>query len=137
MLVIAKKSILRVKQAIKYITRRNAGQSLEMIITKLNEKLPGWVRYFKLAKCENSLRSLDEWMRRKLRCYKLKQLKRTATIARFFISRHIAEASAWKVASSGKGWWRKALSSPAHRAMGNGWLDQLGLTNMRKLYLSL
>ena len=33
----------------------------------------------------NRLKNLDGWIRRKLRCYKLKQLKRTKTIATYGI----------------------------------------------------
>ena len=59
--------------------------------------------------------------RRKLRCYRLKQLKRAKTIAAMLMQRGIGEASAWSVATSGKGWWRLSLTNQAHKAMGIGW----------------
>jgi hypothetical protein len=110
---------------------------LEEVIRELNIFLPGWMRYFKYAACEGITEDLDGWIRRKLRCYKLKQLKRAKTIATLLIQRGIAEASAWKVATSGKGWWRLALTSQVHKAMGNGWWKLNGFTSLNEIFESL
>ncbi len=45
---VSKKSEDRVKDAIRMITKRNRGRSLELVISELNKKLGGWVNYFKL-----------------------------------------------------------------------------------------
>jgi len=134
---VSKESIKRVKETIRKITRRTRGVALEMVIKELNQKLPGWVRYFKLAHAKVLMGKLDEGIRRRLRCYKLKQMKRARTIAKFLISRCITECSAWSVAASGKGPWRLAITSQMHKAMGNGWFEIQGLESLEKIYLSL
>jgi len=136
-LLIAKRSIDRVKQTIRSITRRNAGKPLEEVIKTLNLKVPGWVRYFKMASCKHLLRGLDQWIRRKLRCIRLKQLKQPYTTMKFLRQNGVPEWNAWILAGSGKGWWRKSSAPQASMAMSNKWFEKLGLVNLEKLYLSL
>lgn len=134
---IARQSTERFKDKIRAITKRNRGKSLEEVIRELNTFLPGWMRYFKHAACESIIEELDGWIRRKLRCYKLKQLKRSKTIATMLIQRGIAEASAWTVAKSGKGWWRLSLTSQTHKAMGIGWWRINGFISLYEIFESL
>jgi RNA-directed DNA polymerase len=129
-LVIAKKSVERVKEKIRYITRRNRGVSLEQVIEELNEKLRGWINYFRLTEWPSDLDRLDTWIRRKLRCYRLKQRKRSWPIAKFLISLGVPAHSAWPLAKSGKGWWRLSKSIPVHHAMNKAWFEQQGLMNL-------
>jgi RNA-directed DNA polymerase len=136
-LIIAEKSIAKVKRTIKRITKRNNGQSLENVIQELNLRLPGWVRYYGLAKCKDFLQKLDSWIRRKLRCIRIKQCKRPHTIAKMLISMGVKEYQAWIVALSGKGWWRLSGTPQAHQAMNNKWFDEMRLINLERLYLSL
>ena len=134
---IAPQSLERIKDKIRAITKRNRGQSLKEVIRELNTILPGWMRYFKYAACESIIKELDGWIRHKLRCYKLKQLKRAKTIAAMLIQHGTAEASAWKVANSGKGWWRLSLTSQTHRAMGIGWWRLNGFISLCDIFESL
>lgn len=131
-LVIAKHSVERMKDKIRIITRRNRGVSLEKVILNLNEKLRGWVNYFQLTEWPSDLKGLDSWIRRKLRCYRLKQRKRSWPIAKFLISLGVPAQSAWPLAKSGKGWWRLSKSIPVHHAMDNAWFEQQGLINLTK-----
>jgi len=52
---------------------------------------------------------LDEWIRRKLRCYRLQQRQRGKSIAEFLRRMGVPAGSASKVGSSGKGPWRLAV----------------------------
>jgi hypothetical protein len=131
-LVIAQQSVKRVKGKIRRLTRRNRGVSLEKVIEELNEALRGWMTYFRLTQWPSDLRGLDVWIRRKLRCYRLKQRKRNWPIASFLISLGVPAKSAWPLAKSGKGWWRLSRSIPAHHGMTNTWFDQQGLINLIK-----
>jgi len=121
----------------RVITKRNRGKSLEEVIKEINTILPGWIRYFKYAACETILKTLDGWIRRKLRCYRLKQLKRSKTIATMLIKRGIANGSAWSVACSGKGWWRLSLTNQVHKAMGIGWWRLNGYAGLYETFNSL
>lgn len=135
--VIAKKSIERFKNKIRAITKRNRGREFKLIISELNALIRGWIHYFKLASCKSLTDKLDAWIRRKLRCYRLKQCKRSYTLVKFLESRLLSSEQSWRLANSGKGWWRKSNTPAASRAMGIGWFDEQGLLSLQKIYLSL
>jgi RNA-directed DNA polymerase len=80
---IAPKSIKRAKEKVRQITRRNRGVSLAQVIVELNLFLVGWITYYRFAACRFELQCLDEWIRRKLRCYRLKQRKRGSSLTGF------------------------------------------------------
>ena len=82
---IAPKSLERAKERIREITRRNRGIGLDRMISELNSFLSGWVTYFRHAACRNHLKELDGWIRRKLRCVRMKQCKRTKPLVDFLL----------------------------------------------------
>jgi RNA-directed DNA polymerase len=119
------KSLERAKERIKTITKRNRGISIRQMIVKLNSFIVGWVGYFQLVKSMKSqLEGLDKWTRRKLRCVKLKQLKRVKPTVAFFRSRGVSERTAWCTASSGKGWWRLSKTGASHHSMSKTWFSE-------------
>lgn len=136
-LAIAPESLKRVKQRVKQITRRNRGTSLAAMIAELNSFLSGWLMYFRYAECKSYLQRLDEWIRRKLRCVRLKQCKRAVTIANFLQSLGVPEWRAWILALSGKGWWRKSGSPQANEAMSKVWFQEQGLLSLSHRYAML
>ena len=136
-MVISYKSIKRLKDKIREITRRNRGVSLEQVIAELNKIIPGWVRYFGLAAAKSCLGDLDAWLRRKVRCYRLKQLKRTYTKVKVLISMGVPEWLAWIFALSGKGLWRLSRTPQIHQAMNLAWFEEQGLESLLKTYMSL
>jgi RNA-directed DNA polymerase len=134
---IAPASVARMKRRVREITRRNRGVSLARMISELNSFLAGWVTYFRHARCQSRLRDLDAWIRRKLRCIRLKHCKRVKAQADFLRSLGVPERRAWILALSGKGWWRKALSYQAAEAMTLGWVRSQGLVPSLDRYLAL
>lgn len=134
---IAPKSLERAKDRIRQITRRNRGISLDRMIGELNSFLSGWVTYFRYAACKSHLADLDGWVRRKLRCVRLKQCKRAKPIADFLSRLGVPRWNAWITALSGKGWWRLAGSPSAMHAMSNRWFESLGLVNLVQRYVTL
>jgi len=134
---IAPVSLQRVKQRIRQITRRNRGVTLKRMISELNALLTGWVTYFRYAACRNHLRRLDAWLRRKLRCVRLKQRKRAKPIADFLQHLGVPPRRAWVLASSGKGWWRQAGAPPACEAMSLQWFQSQGLVCLTERYAAL
>ncbi|MDX9976332.1 MAG: group II intron reverse transcriptase/maturase [FCB group bacterium] len=136
-LTVAPKSWERMKERVRAITRRNRGVSAKRVISELNSFLMGWITYFHLAECKNRLEGIDEWVRRKVRCYRLKQLKRRSAMIRYFTARGVNRDLAVTTASSGKGWWRLAGSPAVHRAMSNARLAKAGLRSLTERYLML
>lgn len=129
---ISKQSVERVKRAIRHITKRNRGRSLEQVIAELNKKLDGWVNYFKLTDWPGQLRALDGWIRRKLRCYRLKQRKKYYAIVKFLMELGVSARSAYNTGRSGKGWWRLSATPALQQAMSNAWFKQQGLINLEQ-----
>ena len=109
-LSIAIKSIERLKEKVRTITRRNRGVKFELLIVERTPVLRGWLNYFQNARCGSLLMNLDGWFRRKLRCYRMKQWKRVITLKNFLESHAVTKKSSWKLALSGKGHWQKYLS---------------------------
>lgn len=134
---IAPESLTRAKARIRRITKRNRGISLAQMIMELNAFTTGWVTYFRHARCKSHLQHLDTWIRRKLRCVRLKHCKRTKAQADFLRSLGVPEWRAWILALSGKGWWRKALSYQANEAMTLAWFIDQGLIPLADHHLAL
>lgn len=134
---IAPASLKRAKARVRQITRRNRGISLDRMIRELNSFLTGWVTYFRHAACRETLRHLESWIRRKLRCVRLKQRKRAKSIADFLHSLGVPKWRTWTTAACGKGWWRMALSPAAHEAMTPAWFTDQGLVSLTDRYLEL
>src|SRR5215831_18024339 len=133
----APKSLNRAKDKLRQITRRNRGVSLERMIADVNSFVTGWVTYFRHAACKDALGDLDEWLRRKLRCVRLKQCKRTGSIAAFLMKCGVSERNAWLLALSGKGWWRLSGSQPAHAAMTLRWFAGQELVSLQAHHAAL
>jgi len=133
-LAVAPQSWKRMKERVRAITRRNRGVAAERVISELNSFLMGWVQYFRLAECKKRLEGMDEWVRHKLRCYRLKQLKRRRAMIRYFTARGVNRDLAVQTASSGKGWWRLANSPAVNWAMNNARLAKAGLRSLLQRY---
>ena len=136
-LLISPQSVDRVKRRIREITRRNRPMPFEERVKKLNEFLAGWVVYYWMAQCQKKLNRMDSWIRRKLRCVRLKQCKRAHTVARFLTKNGVPEWNSWTLALSGRGWWCKARTPQANHAMSNEWFNEQGLVSLAKRYLEL
>ena len=70
-----KKACKRLRERIRPITRRANGHSLKTIIAKLAPILRGWFGYFKESTA-NGLRTMDSWVRGRLRSILRKRQKR-------------------------------------------------------------
>jgi RNA-directed DNA polymerase len=136
-LVIAPQSLQRAKDRIRQITRRNRGVSFERVIGELNSFTTGWVTYFRYAKAKGVLTELDQWLRRKLRCVRLKQRKRAVSMANFLQQLGVPKNRSWTTAACGKGWWRMAQTPAASEAMSNLWFQTQGLVSLTDRYLGL
>jgi len=131
-LTVAPESVQRFKDKIRVLTKRNRGRSLDLVIKEVNQTLRGWINYFRLSKWKSLWVELDSWIRRKLRCYRLKQRKKSRSIMTFLMQQGVGRREAGQLGSSGKGWWRLALTPALHRALNNAWFDKQGLLSLAK-----
>ncbi|EJV9413365.1 DNA polymerase [Vibrio vulnificus CladeA-yb158] len=134
---ISKSAQAEMKKRVRKITKRNRGRESSVIITELTQYLRGWQHYFKLAIRQSAMQRLDEWIRRRLRCYRLKQRKRRYSIATWLQRQGVTERNAWKLPMSDKGWWCLALSPQVNHAMPIKWFEERGLYSLRDGYESL
>jgi hypothetical protein len=70
LIVPSKKAIRHIKAEIKNLTcRRNCALPEEVVVTKLNEIVRGWVNYFYYANCSNELLKLKGYLDERVRTY--------------------------------------------------------------------
>ncbi|ERS83768.1 hypothetical protein Q667_03570 [Marinobacter sp. C1S70] len=124
------KKVVRLKQKLKSLTKRNRGIGLAAIIRELNPVLRGFVSYFRVANCARVLKQVMSWLRRRLRCIQLKQWKKPSRLHRRLKQlgyqppfRHIRMQS-----------WRNAASPLASLALPNTYLhNDLQLMDLAKV----
>lgn len=127
---IADASIKRFKVKIRQVTKRNRGLSLKQIIAEVNRINQGWAVYYR--RCNTWLgefRDLDGWIRKRLRCYALKQHQRRYATYRFLRSLGATERHAWNAVMY-HSWWSMANCRPVMKAMGIQWFVEQGLRSL-------
>ncbi len=128
---VADKSVERLKNNVKEITKRNRGVNFEQVIRELNLVIVGWSNYFRLAnKWLSTIRDLDGWIRRKLRCYRLKQCGRKYTIYKLLRGMGIPEGKSWNVVMYSQGWWNMTMKVAVNQAMNLKWFSEQGLKSL-------
>lgn len=128
---VSDKSIKRLKDKVREITRRNRGVRFEQVIKELNAIIIGWANYFYLAnRWLSEIRDIDGWIRRKLRCYRLKQCGRRYTIFKLLHNMGIPETTSWNVVMYSQGWWAMSKKQAVGKAMGVKWFAQVGLHSL-------
>lgn len=103
-------------------------------IGKLNSFTTGWLGYFQIAECENELRAVDQWLRRRLRQVRWKEWKKVSARLSSLIALGIRRDQAWQWANSAKGYWRIADSWVLHRTLTNEYWSDLGLKSLLVTY---
>jgi len=136
-LTIAPESLQRAKHKIRRITRRNRGVSLERVLQELRTFTDGWVTYFRHARSPSLFEDLDQWIRRRLRCYVWKQWKKPRKRARELMNAGVAPDVAWRTAYSGARLWRMAGSRALTQALSNRRLAELGYHSLLERYEAL
>jgi RNA-directed DNA polymerase len=131
------KNVDRFKAKLKMMTQRNKGESLEKIIEQLTRVMRGWLNYFRYATMKSRMEKIDGWLRRRLKCFRLKQCKRCIGIVRFLRKLGVEETLCWRTGSSGKGWWRLSNSPATNIGMNNKWFEQQGYYSLASNYLKL
>lgn len=131
---LSKQSEAKLKSKVKQITRRNRGVNMDQMIRELHIALKGWLQYFRFARMRKKMDVIDGWIRRKLRCVRLKQCKRTIGIVRWLRSLGMAEKRSWLTALSGKGWWRISNTPAVNEAMNIEWFVNQGYYSLSLHY---
>jgi len=128
---VADKTVERFKDKVRAITRRNRGVKFEQVIKELNTIIVGWRNYFRLANTwMKNIREMDGWIRRKLRCYRLKQCGRKYSIVKYLRRLGCTESKSWNVVMYSQGWWNMSRKVAVGHAMNVKWFAQVGLQSL-------
>src|SRR5438128_2624956 len=127
---IAPQAVARFKTEVRELKRGTRGRSLTQIIKELSTYLRGWRGYFGFCQTPSVLRTLDEWLRRRLRAIAWKQWKhgraRFAELRRRGVGRDLAA----KTAGSPHGPWRLSNSPALSLSLPNAYFRSLGLSSV-------
>ena len=127
----ANKSWKRFQGRVRSTTRRGLGCSLENMIQRLNRYLQGWSGYYRLAETRSTMQQIDAWIRRRLRCFILRQWKRPKTRANEL--RKLGAKESWSIISS-KGLWRLSKSKAVHSGLNNTFFKERGLYSLSEAW---
>ena len=136
-LCIAKQSWQRLKEKIKVITRKTSPIPFVERIEQLNRLMYGWVNYFKHATGYQKLKTLDSWIRCRLRYCIWKQWKRPKRRLRAFRQLGLEESWARRFAYSRLGGWAIACSPIMGTTVTEERLRQRGYIPFMEYYLKL
>ncbi len=128
---IAPQSINKLKDKVRLIVRRNRPTPIGYVINvELMPVLRGWAHYFKLSSSRRTYRALDGWIRRKLRCMRLRQCKHSKGMEKLFLELGAQQYTRRKVTGMGERWWLISRTQLAQACMGIEWFRNLGLKPM-------
>ena len=128
------KSIKRFKDKIRELTSRKQARSVELILKRLKRYTVGWLGYYSIADMESRIKSLNEWIRRRIRQIYWKQWKKIKTKHDNLVKLGIDNENAWKWANSRKAYWRIADSHILHRSLTNKYLASVGYDDILERY---
>ena len=134
---VAERSLERLKDKVRIITRRTSAEPLSVILERINRLVKGWIGYYRLADTPSVFKELDEWLRHRLRQLLWKRWKRPKTRYRELVARGVPLSSAREAAGSGKGCWRLSASPPVHQALNNAYWRAQGLVSFSDRYQQL
>lgn len=107
------------KARLKELTRRNNGMGNKRRIIAIRRFVMGWVNYFKIADMTSHLRTIDQWMRRRIRMIYWKQWKNVRTRYRELKKLGLSHTNAIKFANTRKSYWRISKSPILHKTLTN------------------
>ena len=128
---VADESEKRLKEKIRTILRRNRGVKFEQLVLELNVTITGWAAYFRKAnRWLSKIQAIDSWIRRKMRCYLLKQCGRKYTIVKLLCNMGIPIGKSWNVVMYSQGWWAMSKKQAVCQAISNQWFVQQDLRSV-------
>ena len=99
---------------------------MEQVVQKLRPYILDWRAYFGLAQTPYVWRTLDGWIRRRLRALQLKQWKRGSTMIRELRALGARMENAKQVARNAGSWWRNSAGL-VRITLNNAYFDRLGV----------
>ena len=131
--IVAEKSVKRLKKKLKTIYRQSRGTSLSTAIRRLTQILRGWRNYFKLDTRKGYFEKLDINIRTHLRVLIWRAWKKPRTRERELRKRGLDAQNARKSANNGRGPWHNARALHMRITFPNALFTRLGLYNLSSM----
>ena len=128
------KSVVKLKQKLKEITGRSKAISMAQRLLKLKQTVIGWVNYFGLADMGQLAKSLDQWLRRRIRMCFWKQWKKIKTKHNNLVALGVPKDKSWEHANTRKSYWRTAGSPILQKSLTNEYLKKIGYLSFVERY---
>jgi RNA-directed DNA polymerase len=129
MRAVSKAALEKFQWKIRQITRRNGGRSVSEVIATLRSYVLGWKAYFGLTQTPRVWRTLDEWMRHRMRAIHLKQWRRASRIYRAVLALGANPSVARVVASKNGRWWHGSCNA-LNSVLTISYFDRLGMPRL-------
>jgi group II intron reverse transcriptase/maturase len=131
---ISSKSYARLKDKLKKLTCRSWSTSMAERLGRLADATIGWANYFGAGDGKNRLKSMDEWLRSRLRMCIWKQWKKVKTRMASLRKLGASEEQAYMWANTRKGPWRTAHSPILLTTISEIRLKQRGYVPLMETY---
>lgn len=126
---VAAKALATYKRRIRQLTRRVRGRSLPQVAEELRRYMLGWKGYFRLAQTPRVFRTLDEWLRHRLRALQLKHWRRGTTMYRELLAMGVSQSAARAIAANSRRWWHNSRLA-LNYALPIAYFDRLGVPRL-------
>ena len=123
---VAGQALDQLRERIRELTSRARGRSLQQVAADLRDYVPGWKAYFRLAQTPTVMRTLDEWLRHRLRAVQLKQWRRGRTAYRELRKLGARVDEAQCIAGNLRRWWHTSALG-LNRLLPIAYFDRLGV----------
>jgi len=133
---IADRTLQRLREKLRQLTRRTRSGRLEEIIQRVNEYSRGWMGYFRLADTPSVFVELDGWLRRRLRQLLWKRWKRGKTRWRELVSLGVPRDLA-ALGATGTSPWHMAATPVLHTALSTAFWKAQGVCTLTEYYHQL
>jgi len=131
---IHEKPLNKFKAKLKEITSRSNAMNIEYRFLKLKQAIVGWINYFAIADMKSILKTLDEWLRRRIRMCFWKQWKKIKTKHDNLVKLGTKNYKAWEYANTRKSYWKISNSYILTKALTNKYLKEIGLISILQIY---
>jgi len=128
------KSLRRFKDKIRELTSRKLGKSIALIISDLKVYTTGWLGYYSIADLSYQIKSLNEWIRRRLRLIHWKQWKSITARFNNLVRLGIRKDRARRWVYTRRGLWRVAGSPILEMSLTNNYLASIGYDDIFRRY---
>ncbi|MDO8777298.1 MAG: group II intron reverse transcriptase/maturase [Burkholderiaceae bacterium] len=126
---VANKPMQTFKQRVRQLTRRSGGRSMAEVVQRLRPYMLGWKAYFGLSQTPRVWRTLDQWLRHRLRAIQLKPWRHGKTIFRELRAMGASVDVAAQVAGNSRRWWHNSAML-LNMVLPIAYFDRLGVPRL-------